>query len=124
MICFQMEQVKYLHTCLIRETGGLDGIRDEGLLEAALYAPFQTFGGTELYPTIFHKAARLAAGLVKNHPFLDGNKRIGAHVMLLFLECNGVALTYTQKELETVFSALASGEADSEDLLIWIMEHQ
>ncbi len=83
-------QVIMLHEQLIEQTGGSQGIRDEGLLESALNAPFQGFGDSEPYPSIQQKAARLCYGLVQNHPFIDGNKRIGAHTMLVFLALNGV----------------------------------
>ena len=74
-----------LHDELCKETGGIQGVRDEGLLQSAISAPFQSYGGTDIFPSLQQKAARLAFGLVKNHPFLDGNKRIGAHAMLVFL---------------------------------------
>ena len=73
------EQVLLLHTQLIEEFGGTDGVRDYNLLDSALETPFQSFAGEELYPTIQAKAARLGYGLIKNHTMLDGNKRIGAH---------------------------------------------
>ncbi|OPJ64812.1 type II toxin-antitoxin system death-on-curing family toxin [Clostridium oryzae] len=63
------EQMIHLHSIAIRRTGGLDGIRDEGLLESALSSPFQSFGGEELYPSIQAKAARLGFSIIKNHPF-------------------------------------------------------
>lgn len=85
MILLSKEQVKYLHGRLIEATGGSDGIRDEGLLDSALTSPFQTFGQEELYPSIPRKAARLCYGLIQNHVFIDGNKRIGIYVMLIFL---------------------------------------
>jgi len=72
-------QVVKLHEELIRSFGGSYGIRDEGLLESSLVAPFQTFGGKELVPSIQQKASKLCYGLVNNHPFIDGNKRLGAH---------------------------------------------
>ena len=68
------EQVLLLHSQLIQEFGGSDGLREEGLLESALASPFQSFGGEDLYPSIQAKAAQLGYGLIKNHPFLDGNK--------------------------------------------------
>ena len=86
-----------LHSELISATGGTDGVRDLGLLSSALNAPFQQFENTDLFPTIQQKAARLGYGLIKNHAFIDGNKRICAHVMLIFLEINGISLEYTQK---------------------------
>lgn len=116
-------QVVLLHHEIIAQTGGLEGLRDEGLLESALNAPFQGFGTDEAYPSIQQKAARLGFGLVKNHAFIDGNKRIGAHVMLVFLALNGIELNYTQDELSDIILKVASGAA-FEDLVKWVMEHQ
>ncbi|MCM1189276.1 MAG: type II toxin-antitoxin system death-on-curing family toxin [bacterium] len=113
-----------LHSQLIAETGGIDGLRDEGVLESAMSAPFQSFAGEDVYPSLQQKAARLCFGLVKNHPFIDGNKRIGAHAMLVFLALNGIELDYTQEELSGVILALAAGEIDQNGLLRWIIEHQ
>ena len=78
MIVLSKEQIIALHDALIAETGGDTGLRDEGLLESTLNAPFQSFGNVEPFPSIQQKAARLGYGLIKNHPFVDGNKRIGA----------------------------------------------
>lgn len=116
-------QVLMLHDQLIAETGGSPGLREDGMLESALAAPFQSFGETELYPSLPQKAARLCFGLVKNHPFVDGNKRIGAHAMLVFLAVNGVYLSYTQQELSDVILRLAAGEIGYEDLFEWIIVH-
>lgn len=116
-------QIIALHGDLITETGGQPGLRDEGLLESAVAAPFASFGTEELYPTLRQKAARLGYGLVQNHAFVDGNKRIAAHATLTFLALNGVELQYTQEELSNIFLKLASGEAKYEDLLAWIIEH-
>ena len=90
MIRLSKPQILLLHEQLIAETGGSSGLHDEGMLDSALNAPFQTFGGEDVYPSLQQKAARLCFGLAKNHPFVDGNKRIGAHVMLVFLALNGV----------------------------------
>ena len=113
-----------LHTALIEEFGGIDGVRDIGMLESALSAPFQTFGGEQLYPSIQSKAAKLCFGLVCNHPFLDGNKRIGAHVMLVFLALNGIEMEYTQQELIDIILSVARGETDNQTLLQWILQHE
>ncbi len=86
-------QILLLHSMLVAQSGGMDGLRDEGLLDAAINMPLQTFGGQELYPTILEKAARLGYGLIRNHPFLDGNKRIGTHAMLVFLDINNITLS-------------------------------
>lgn len=124
MILLSKEQILKIHTSLIQATGGSDGIRDEGMLDLALNNPFQTFGGKELYPSIQAKAARLCFGLVKNHAMVDGNKRLGAHVMLVFLALNGYELSYSQKELSGIILALASGYIGEKEILQWIIEHQ
>ena len=90
------EQILMLHSQLIAQTGGIDGVRDFNLLESAIETPFQVFGGEELYPTIQAKGARLGYGLIKNHCMLDGNKRIGVHAMLVFF-----ALTRLIPRIET-----------------------
>ena len=89
MIRLSKEKVLLLHRLMAQETGGSIGVREEGLLESALEAAFATFGGVELYPTVEEKGARLGYNLISNHAFLDGNKRIGMLVMLVFLEVNG-----------------------------------
>lgn len=124
MIVLSKEQVLQIHTRLIETTGGSDGIRDEGMLDSALKNPFQSFGGDELYPSIQARAAQLCFGLVKNHAMLDGNKRLGAHVMLVFLALNGYELVYSQRELSDIIFALAAGKIGAEKILQWITEHQ
>jgi len=124
MIILSKEQVLKLHASLIKATGGSDGIRDERMLDLALNNPFQSFGGKELYPSIQAKAARLCFGLVRNHAMLDGNKRLGTHVMLVFLALNGYELSYSQKELSDVILALASGDIGEKEILRWIIGHQ
>lgn len=118
------KQVLMLHTQLIQQTGGSDGIRDYKLLDSALETPFQCFGEEELYPTIQAKAARLGYGLIKNHCMIDGNKRIGAHAMMVFLALNGIELKYTQRELYEIILTIAAGKKEYEDLLMWILNHQ
>ena len=118
------EQILMLHTQLIQQTGGSDGIRDYNLLDSALETPFQSFGGDELYPTIQAKAARLGYGLIKNHCMIDGNNRIGSHAMLVFLALNGIELKYTQKELYETILDVAAGNIEYEGLLQWVLDHQ
>ncbi len=118
------EQILMLHSQLIEQTGGSNGVRDYNLLESALETPFQSFAGSELYPTIQAKAARLGYGLIKNHCMIDGNKRIGAHAMLVFLALNGIELSYTQKELYETILDIADGKLEYEGLLSWVLEHQ
>lgn len=96
MIIISKEQAVKIHSELIKATGGSDGIRDEGLLESALSTPFQSFDGVDAYPGVIQKAVRLGYGLIKNHAFIDGNKRIGVHLMLVFLALNKIEVVYTQ----------------------------
>lgn len=93
------------------------------MLESALSAPFQTFQEFSPYPTVRQKAARLAYGLIMNHPFVDGNKRIGAHAMLTLLVLNGIELEYAQQELSDMILQAASGESGYEELVEWVLKH-
>ena len=121
---FSRKQLISMHNSICLKTGGASGIRDEGLLDSAISSPFQTFGGSDLYPTIEEKAARLGFSLIKNHVLIDGNKRIGAHAMLVFLALNKIKLTYTQEELYKIIYHLAEGLSSYEDLLQWIKEKE
>ena len=123
MIIISKEQIIAIHDMLIDDTGGSHGIRDMGLLESALEAPFQSFDRCEFFPTLSEKAARLAYGLVKNHAFIDGNKRIGAHTMLLFLSINGIHLNYSQEELSSIFLDIAADTKGYEELFSWVITH-
>ena len=124
MIKLSTKQILMLHTQLIEQTGGSNGVRDYNLLESAVETPFQSFGGIELYPSIQAKAVRLGYGLIKNHPMIDGNKRIGTHAMLVLLALNGIELVYTQKELYEMILDVAEGKQEYEELLHWVLEHQ
>ena len=84
MIKFTKERILLLYRYIIESTGGTFGIKDESLLESAIEAPYQTFDNRELFPTKLEKAARLGYGLISNHPFIDGNKRIGFYIMMSF----------------------------------------
>ena len=124
MLRLSVEQVKAMHTRLIMKTGGSDGIRDIGLLESAVNAPFQSFGGQDVYPTIYHKAARLGFGLAQNHAFIDGNKRIAALAVLTFLAMNGIEIDCTELELFSLFMRLADGALTFDELTEWIITHE
>ncbi|MDP9805826.1 death-on-curing protein [Trueperella bonasi] len=124
MIHLSKEQVLKLHSDLISSTGGLEGVRDANLLDSALASPFQNYEGKDIFPSLHQKAARLGFGLISNHPFVDGNKRTGVHVMLVFLALNGIELEYSQKELISQISAIASGQEGYDELLDWIITHQ
>ena len=118
------EQILLLQQDLIEQTGGTAGLRDEGLLESALFTPFQSFDGNDMFPSLQQKAARLGFGLIQNHPFVDGNKRIGAHAMLVFLSLNGVELAYIQQELSDMILDVAAGKQSFEDMVVGIQQHQ
>lgn len=123
MIWLSKEKIVELHSRLIGVTSGLDGIRDENMLDSATAAPFQTFDSVELFPSVVAKATRLAYGLTSNHPFFDGNKRTGAHLLLLVLLLNDIELTYTQDELASIFYSVAFGKGTYEDLHHWTVAH-
>ena len=117
MIKFNKEMVLSLYKVMVDNTGGTFGIRDESMLESAINAPYQTFGGEELYKDTIEKAARLGYGLVANHPFIDGNKRIGIFIMLVFLEVNGIYFEFTDSEIEHIALNIAAGKYIYDDLL-------
>ena len=123
MKILKKRQILLLHSVLIAESGGSDGVRDEGLLDSSVNTPFQTFSGQDLYPTVLEKAVRLGFGLIRNHPFIDGNKRIGTHAMLVFLNLNSITLSYEDDELISTILSVASGEMDADGLLKWIQQH-
>lgn len=118
-----VEYIIKAHSLLIAQTGGSDGIRDVALIDSAVNTPFHTFGGRYLYPSIEMKAAMLGFSLVKNHPFIDGNKRIGVLAMIMFLEINGYVLNYTDEELAVLGFSLADGSINYDMLLKWILAH-
>ena len=123
MKILKKRQILLLHSVLIAESGGSDGVRDEGLLDSAVNTPFQTFSGQDLYPTVLEKAVRLGFGLIRNHPFIDGNKRIGTHAMLVFLNLNSITLSYEDDELISTILSVASDKMDADGLLKWIRQH-
>lgn len=124
MKILSQKQILILHTSIVKEFGGIDGVREEGLLESALASPFQTFDGEPVYPSIQAKASQLGFAFICNHPFVDGNKRIGAHAMLVFLAINGIELCYEQQELIDIIMSVASGKTDRNELFQWILEHE
>ncbi|MBI5203442.1 MAG: type II toxin-antitoxin system death-on-curing family toxin [Nitrospirae bacterium] len=117
------EQVLFIHSRLIDETGGSHGIRDLGLLQSAVSRPMATFGGEDLYPDIFQKAAALMESLIKNHPFIDGNKRIAISSTGLFLRINGYSLETSQEELEDFTLKMATGKASLDDAVKWFKQY-
>lgn len=123
MIRLTEQQVLSIHSMMIKATGGLDGIRDKGLLDSALNAPFQTFDSKDLYSSLLSKAAVMCRSIISNHPFVDGNKRTGIHTMLVFLELNGIIPEYSQSELIELGLGVAAGQLSYDDILNWLVEH-
>jgi death-on-curing protein len=116
-------EVFELYRRVMDQAGGGAGLRDLGALEAALAQPRMTFGGEDLYPTLVDKAAALGFSLILNHPFLDGNKRIGHAVMEVFLILNGYEISATVDEQEQVILALAAGRMSRELFAAWLNAH-
>jgi death-on-curing protein len=116
-------QVLFIHARLIAETGGSPGVRDLGQLEAALARPRATFEGELLYTDLPAQAAALMESLVRNHPFVDGNKRVGITAAALFLRRNGLRLTAASDEVEAFTLRVARGEAPLEEMTQWFRTH-
>jgi len=123
MIILKVSEVIELHEKVIAATGGSHGIRDIGLLESAVLGCSQSFGGEDLYPGSVEKAARMAFALCKNHPFVDGNKRVAVTVMLVILRMNGIHLLFTQHELVSLGLGIAESIIEYDDIVLWINEH-
>lgn len=116
-------EVAVIHARLIQRTGGASGLRDLGLLEAAVARPQATFGDSDLYPSVWDKAAALMESLVLNHPFIDGNKRVALVATGLFLERNGYTLEATQDEVYTFTMGVAEGAIDRVAIAAWLRKH-
>ena len=99
------------------------GIQDMGLIDCAVHAPFQTFNGEDLYPTIIDKAARLCYAIACNHGFVDGNKRTGLHSMFVLLEVNGISVEYEVDEIEEIIIALVDKQLSYEVFADWLKKH-
>ncbi len=124
MILLTVDEIKVLHSKLIEKTGGSDGVRDINLLESAVFGASVTFGNEEIYPTVEEKAARLMYAITNNHPFIDGNKRIGVFTMLMTLNLNAVEIKYTQEELIDLGLSVAASNRNYEEVLEWINNHK
>ena len=117
-----VEQILALQRGQLEEFGGASGLRDRGALESAVARPAMTFGGEDLYAEVAAKAAALMHALVLSHPFVDGNKRVGAHASVAFAELNGYDYVGTTDELAEVTLAVAEGQVGAEALAIWFRQ--
>ena len=120
MVYLDLDHVLALHALVIVQSGGAAGIRNRGGLESAVATPKMTFDGEDLYPDLVAKAAALGFSLVMNHPFVDGNKRVGHAAMEVMLVMNGFEITAAVDEQETVVLAVAAGELSRERLRDWL----
>jgi len=118
-----LKEILDLHFRILQEEEGTPEIRDLGALELALFQPRATFDGQDLYPDLLSKAATLCFSLVMNHPFVDGNKRIGHAAMETFLLLNGYEINATVDEQESIILDLASGKISRDDFLVWVKNH-
>ncbi len=118
-----LSEVLELHQRIIEESGGSTGLRDLGGLESAIAQPHMTFGGRDLYPTLIEKAAALCFSLVQNHPFIDGNKRVGHAAMEIMLILNGYEIYASVDDQEQVILGLASGDISRDKLIEWLTAH-
>ena len=116
-------EVVELHQRLILMTGGASGIRELGLLESALAQPKATFDGVDLHATVVEKAAALGFALVANHPFVDGNKRIGHAAMEVFLVLNAHEIDASVDEQERLMLDVAAGTVDRAELTRWLARY-
>jgi death-on-curing protein len=116
-------EVVDLHRSLLQATGGASGIRDVGALESAVAQPKATFDGSDLYATLIEKAAALAFSLVQNHPFVDGNKRVGHAAMETFLVLNGSEVDAPVDDHERLMLDLAAGQIGRGELIDWLRQH-
>ena len=117
------EDVLNIHEFLIYKFGGIHGIRDESLLQSALLRPFQTFDQVDLYKSHVEKAAALIESVVTNHPFIDGNKRIGYVLMRLYLMENNLDISANQNEKYEFVISIASGIRSYDQIAEWIQSH-
>jgi death on curing protein len=118
-----VEQIIEIHARVIHQSGGSSGLRDRGSLESSVLQPLQVFGGRELYPSLVEKAAALGYFLIQNHPFVDGNKRIGHAAMETLLVLNGFEISASVEEQEVIILSVAQSARSLVELTEWLAEH-
>ena len=116
-------EVLALHRRILAESGGSPGVRELGAIASAVSQPRASVGGKDAYPSLIEKAAALGYSLVRNHAFIDGNKRIAHAAMEVFLLMNGMELSASVDDQERFMLALAAGEVSREALIAWLRAH-
>jgi death on curing protein len=124
MESIDIESILIFHKKIVSKTGGSYGVRDLGLIESALNRGIMTFDGRELYECTEIKIAVITHGLIRNHGFVDGNKRIGVAVMILLLKLNNILIRYSQQELIDLGLMVALGKLNENDIFEWIQMHK
>ena len=115
-----VDEVLALHSRIIASSGGSPGVREPNVLDSAVAQPQMTFGGVDLYSTVARKAAALGHSLISNHPFIDGNKRVGHAAMEVMLLLNGHEIVASVDEQEEVIIAVASGTMSRDEFASWV----
>ena len=118
-----LSEIIELHRRIMDQSGGASGLRGLGGLESAIAQPRMTFGGQDLYPTLIEKAGALCFSLVQNHPFVDGNKRLGHAAMEVFLILNGHEIQASVDEQENLIWGVASSQITRDNLIAWLTDH-
>lgn len=118
-----VQDVLLLHNLAIDDFGGLHGLRDFGLLESAVMRPQATYGGEDLYPTVFLKGAALVHSLLLNHQFVDGNKRTAMFSVMTFMELNGYVFIAEQKDIVNCALWIANKKPEMEEIAVWLEQH-
>lgn len=123
IISLSLEQILLIHENQIDRYGGNHSLRDIALLESAVYRSQATFGGVDLYPSIFEKAGALVHSLLLNHPFVDGNKRTAVASVLVFLELNNYSFSISQKELVATALSIENKKWNIQKISLWLQKH-
>lgn len=118
-----LDEVIKLHELSIQFFGGSSGIGDFNLLESALARPFQTFASEELYTSVYEKSDALIESIVKNHPFVDGNKRTGFLAAFVFLRKNNISMTASEDEAYEFVVDVASSKISFEEITTWLKQN-
>lgn len=118
---FTVQQIIEIHDAFLEDHGGLPGLRDKGLLISAIEMPRASMFGEYLHKTIYDKAAAYLFHIVQNHPFNDGNKRTGALTTILFLEENGIKISFSEQDYEEIVVKVAQGQKDKEEIAYFLM---
>jgi len=124
MISLSKEQVVSLHAKMVAQKGGVSGVASEAMLDSALLSALQTHNGKDLYPTTIDKIARITYGIIKNHPFVDGNKRIATFVMLILLRLNHINTSISNDDVVYIGRSIANGTMSYQELVVFISQRR